>query len=66
MNALETALFKTRKNILETADEIGYNYVSEVEIQLKQCNCCGIWLKVMHQDLDNLDICTYCLDAYGP
>jgi hypothetical protein len=66
VNELELALFKTRKNILETASEIGYNYHSEVGITLKQCNCCGIWLKKMQLDLDGLDICDYCLDAYGP
>jgi hypothetical protein len=66
MNLLEITLYKTRKSVLDACTEIGYNNVSEIEIRLKQCNCCGIWLKTMKLDLDGNDICDYCLDAYGP
>lgn len=66
MNEIEAALYKTRKNALEVASELGYNDISEVEIRLKCCSSCGIWLPKMKLDLDGLDICDYCLDAYGP
>ena len=66
MNEIELALYKTRKNCLEVLDELGYNNVSSVEIRLKCCSSCGIWLPKMEKDLDGLDICNYCLDAYGP
>lgn len=65
MNAIELALFKSRKSVLEVCTDLMIEYSSEIEIQLKQCNSCGVWLKTMKRDLDGSDICTYCLDAYG-
>jgi hypothetical protein len=64
VNEVELALFKSRKSLLEVCSELGYN-ISDVEIELKQCSCCDIWLKNLKKDLDGLDICVYCLDAYG-
>jgi hypothetical protein len=66
MNELEKALYKTRKSILEAEAETGIKYVLDSEISLKQCNSCGIWLKTMLKDLDGLDICNQCYNAYGP
>jgi hypothetical protein len=66
MNEIEQALYKTRKSYLEVCTELGYNNYSSVEIRLKCCNSCGIWMPKMKLDLDGLDICDYCLDAYGP
>lgn len=66
MNEIESALINSRKSLLEVCAEFGIQYPYEVEIQLKQCNSCGIWLKKMFLDLDGLDICKYCLDTYGP
>jgi hypothetical protein len=51
---------------LDAVAELGYNNISEVEISLKCCSSCGIWLPKMKLDLDGLDICNYCLEAYGP
>jgi len=65
VNDVENLLINTRKSILEVCDELMVEYHSEIEIRLKQCNCCGIWQRNMKLDLDGLDICTYCLDAYG-
>lgn len=66
MNDVEAALYKTRKNALEVLTELGYNDYSSVEIRLKCCSSCGLWLSRMKLDLDGLDICDYCLEAYGP
>lgn len=66
MNEIEKALYKTRKSALAVLNELGYNDISSVEIRLKCCSSCGIWLPKMKLDLDGLDICDYCLDAYGP
>ena len=66
MNEIETALFKTRQSLLEICAEFGIQYPLEIEINLKQCNSCGIWLKSMQKDLDELDICGYCYESYGP
>lgn len=63
---IESALTNTRKSLLEVCGEFGIKYDSEVEIRLKQCNSCGIWLKNMRLDLDGLDICNYCYEHYGP
>lgn len=65
MTPLELALLKTRKNILEVVAQIGYNYDENTVLSIKQCNCCGIWLKNLEVDLDGLDICSYCVDEYG-
>lgn len=61
-------LYKTRKSIVDAQRELGLEYVSDHEITLTQCNSCGIWLKPhqMLKDLDGLDICKDCYDAYGP
>jgi hypothetical protein len=66
MNEVEKALYKTRKSVLEVIEELDYNDYSEAVITLKCCSSCGIWLPKMKLDLDGLDICNYCLDAYGP
>lgn len=67
LNALDYVLYKTHKSILDACAELMIEYSSEVEIHLKQCNCCGIWLKPgqLVKDLDGLDICQTCVDAYG-
>lgn len=67
MNSLEACLYKTRKNALECAGELGYNNVSEVDIGLSACSDCGIWLKPkeMKKDLDGLPICKDCLTYHG-
>lgn len=54
--------------MLEACRELMIEYHPEVEIHLKQCTSCGIWLKPeqLKKDLDELDICTTCLTAYGP
>lgn len=66
MNEVERTLYKTRKNVFEVLTELGYNNYSEVEIALKCCSSCGVWLPKMKIDQDGLDICDYCLEAYGP
>lgn len=68
MNNLEYFLYKSRKSILEAQREFGIQYVLNSENSLTQCNSCGVWLKKqqMFPDLDALDICKECLDAYGP
>lgn len=68
LSALDYVLYKTRKTPLAACAELMIEYHHEVEIQLKQCNCCGIWLKPLQlkKDLDSLDICNDCLNAYGP
>lgn len=63
---IEEVLIRTRKSVLEVCTEMGYNYPYEMPIELCQCNNCGIWLKYMVKDLDELDICQQCLEAYGP
>lgn len=63
---IELALNNTRKSVLEVCTELMVECPLDIEIGLKQCNCCGLWLKKMQKDLDGLDICSYCLDAYGP
>ncbi len=65
MNEVEQALYNTRKTVLEVLTELGYNIDSEVEIGLKCCNDCGIWLKHMITDLDGNDICKFCYETYG-
>lgn len=66
MNEVEKALYNTRKTVLEVCAELGYNNISEVEIGLKCCNDCGIWLRQMITDLDGNHICNYCYETYGP
>jgi hypothetical protein len=66
MNEIELALVNTRKSWLDVATELGYNESYSVETTLKCCCSCGLWLPRMRLDLDGLDICNYCLDAYGP
>ena len=63
MNALEIALFKTRKSITDVYEELGYVDV----VSLLQCSSCNIWLKSSQliKDLDGLEICQHCKDAYG-
>ena len=67
LSSLDYVLYRTHKSVLEACDELMIEYHSEVEIQLKQCTSCGVWLKPqqLKKDLDGLDICTTCLDAYG-
>jgi hypothetical protein len=68
LNSLDYVLYKTHKSVLEACRELMIEYHPEVEIHLKQCTSCGIWLKPeqLKKDLDELDICTTCLTAYGP
>ena len=66
MSPIESGLYNTRKSVLEVASELGYNSYSEVEISLKCCNDCGIWLKHMQLDLDGNDICKVCYNTIGP
>lgn len=66
VNEIEKTLINTRKTALEALTELGYNESYSLEINLKCCTSCGLWLKKMKLDLDGLDICNYCLDAYGP
>lgn len=67
LNAVDYVLYKTHKTVLEAFRELMIQYNSEWEIHLKQCTSCGIWLKPaqLKKDLDELDICTTCEDAYG-
>lgn len=68
MNALELALYKTRKTALEASIEIGHNDISLGDITLEQCASCNIWLKPtqLQKDLDGLPICRECYTFYGP
>jgi len=68
LNSIDYVLYKTRKSVLEACRELMIEYHSEVEIHLKQCTSCGIWLKPVQlaKDLDGLDICNTCLTTYGP
>lgn len=65
MNQLEKALINTRKTVLEVCTDLDIQYPPDVEIQLKACSSCGIWLVKMPKDLDGLDTCNLCLDTYG-
>lgn len=65
MSQLEKALINTRKTVLEVCTDLDIQYPPDVEIQLKTCSSCGIWLVKMPKDLDGLDTCNLCLDTYG-
>ena len=67
MSPLEQALYKTHKNPLEAAAELGIQYQNDIEIGLDQCVDCGIWLKPnqLIPDLDNQKICLDCRDFIG-
>lgn len=67
LNPLDRVLYKTRKNVVDACAELMIEYSYEVEIQLKQCSSCDIWLKPsqLSKDLDGLDICSVCVDEYG-
>ena len=67
MNELDSLLYKTRKNVLEIAAELGDNSISLGDISLEQCNSCGVWLKPsqLKPDLDDLRICKDCEGYYG-
>lgn len=67
MNALEQALYKTRKTVLAASRESDLKYHLDSEISLEQCADCGIWLKPVELilDLDNLGICRDCWTHHG-
>lgn len=67
LNAVDYVLYKSRKSVLEAFRELMIEYNHELEIHLKQCTSCGIWLKPfqLKKDLDDLDICQDCVTIYG-
>jgi len=67
VNALDQALYKTRKTPLAVCRENDIEYVLDAEISLQQCADCSIWLKLgeLIPDLDNQGICKDCWQHYG-
>ena len=67
LNSLDYVLYRTRKSPLEACRELMIEYTNTLEINLKQCTSCGIWLKEqhLHEDLDGLLICKDCSYLYG-
>lgn len=67
MSALDQALYKTRKTILEVLSEIGDNNICSGDTNLEQCSSCDIWLypKQLKKDLDGSPICKECETFYG-
>jgi hypothetical protein len=65
MNLLESNLFRTRHSVLEVCELFNIPYPPLEEITLISCSSCGVWLKTMKKDQDDLDICNLCLDTYG-
>jgi hypothetical protein len=67
MHELDRALYRTRKNALDTLSELPDNSISLDEITLNQCSSCNIWLKPaqLSTDLDGSPICKECETHYG-
>lgn len=73
MTPLESALYKTRKTLLEVCREFDIEYTLESvgfqkDLELDQCASCSIWLKQeeLIPDLDGNEICKDCYKFYGP
>lgn len=67
MNEIEETLYRTRKTVIDVANEYGID-IEDVEIlSLEQCSSCSIWLKFsqLKDDLDGNPICRDCWTAYG-
>lgn len=66
---LHSVLLNTRKNLWDVCRELNIDpkLLELQQLELDQCNHCGLWLKPdkLIEDLDHNHVCGYCRDLTG-